>query len=220
MKFWTLATLIAFCCSISWGHARLTIPTPRSNDSGIKTGPCGGLARSATPTLVQGGQSLVLSWQETVNHPGKFLFAMSMGNDANFQSNPLVTVNDSQNSGALPHLYSTVVTIPNINCDTCTIQMIQSMEENPSAPSYYYSCADIKIVATSGGGNTSQGVENSTNKAAPAMAGCGLVKSDDLTPPPSMKYVALVAALMLMPFVVALGLRRRLQPVKVYKRRY
>lgn len=205
---------LLFCASLSWGHARLVSPTPRNNDSGIKSGPCGGLARSTNPTVLQGGQSLAISWQETVNHPGKFLFALSMAND-NFTQN-LASVTDNQNGGGLPHSYSTIVAIPNINCETCTIQMIQSMEENPNAPSYYYSCADVRIVASSntgggsdGGNNNAQGT-NQTDANSPKMGGCGLVKEDLPPPPPSMKYVGPVAALLSLPLMTTLYFRRRL----------
>jgi Lytic polysaccharide mono-oxygenase, cellulose-degrading len=202
---------IVFISSLSWGHARLVSPTPRSNDSGIKSGPCGGLARSANPMVLQGGQSLAISWQETVNHPGKFLFALSMAND-NFTQN-LASVTDNQNGGGLPHSYSTIVAIPNINCETCTIQMIQSMEENPNAPSYYYSCADVRIVATSGsgtgggGGNNAQGGAGQSQTDAPKMGGCGLVKEDLPPPPPSMKYIGAIAALALMPIAMVVRYR-------------
>lgn len=206
------SVVVSFCLfsSLSWGHARLVTPTPRSNDSGIKSGPCGGLARSANPTVLQGGQSLAISWQETVNHPGQFLFALSMENDI-FSTN-LASVTDNQNGGGLPHSYSTIVAIPNINCETCSIQMIQSMEENPNAPSYYYSCADIRIVAsTSSGGNGTVGGQGASQTTAesPKMSGCGLVKENTSNPPPSMKYALVVTALMLLPIALILYYRRR-----------
>jgi hypothetical protein len=131
-------------------HARLVSPAPRNNNAGIKTGPCGGLARTNNPTLVQGGQMLTVTWIETINHPGRFLFSLSYANDQGFQQNLLATIPDNQDNNVVPHNYSTQIMIPNVNCDTCTLQMIQSMEENPQAPSFYFSCADIRIVANPG----------------------------------------------------------------------
>lgn len=149
MKLISKILLFFLPACLSWGHARLVTPTPRNNNAGIKTGPCGGLARSATPLQVQGGQTLTVMWEETVNHPGRFLFSLSLANDLDFQNNLLATIPDQQNSGTdLPHRYQTTLTIPNINCDSCTLQMIQSMEENPAAPTYYYSCADLVITQT------------------------------------------------------------------------
>lgn len=133
--------------SLAWGHARMMNPVPRNNNAGIKNGPCGGLARSATPMVIQGGTMMMFQWEETINHPGKFLFSLSTtGNDQNFAL--MAMVPDDQNLGNnLPHRFQAQVMIPNINCPNCTIQMIQSMEENPAVPSFYYSCADVSIVA-------------------------------------------------------------------------
>ncbi len=216
-----LATLIVILSStVTFAHTRLVFPTPRNNNAGIKTGPCGGFSRSTDPTIVQAGQTITVSWEETVNHPGKFLFALSMGNDAGFQSNPLGTMIDTQNDGQTLHSYNMALTMPNVACDTCTIQLIQSMEENPNAPTYYYSCADVKIVANNvpinpGPDNPVSGQGVSTSKAtAPSMAGCGLVKSEDLPPPP-MKMVGVLALLLLLPFIMITQLRRRAQPVRV-----
>ena len=223
MTAFVTATVIALTLagSVTFAHARLVFPSPRNNNAGIKTGPCGGLAHSTDPTIVQAGQNVTVSWEETVNHPGKFLFALSMANDADFQSNPLGTMIDTQNDGQTPHSYTMTLTMPNVVCDSCTIQMIQSMEENPNAPSYYYSCADVKIVASNavpidpGGANPVSGQAVSTSKvAAPSMAGCGLVKSENLPPPP-MKMVGVIALLLLMPFIFITQLRRRPQPVRV-----
>mgnify|MGYP001273078717 CR=1 FL=1 len=144
----SIIIVILFSSIISWGHARLTSPTPRNNNAGIKTGPCGGLARSSTPTNVQGGKMLTVNWEETINHPGKFIISLSMKDDLNFAQNILKQVVDTQDNGSTPHVYTTQVLIPDINCSTCTLQLIQSMEENPTAPTYYYSCADINITSS------------------------------------------------------------------------
>lgn len=185
-----IGSLLLFS-NLAWSHARLKTPAPRNNNAGIKIGPCGGIARTNTPTVVQGGQLLTVSWEETINHPGKFILSLSMANDANFNANQLAQVIDTKNAtNDLPHQYSTQVSIPDIDCATCTIQMIQSMEENPAAPTYYYSCADIQIVksttvttvpATTGGTGGSSGNVNTQQitEKSPSFggAGCGLVDS-------------------------------------------
>ena len=178
MRLWGF--LIIFYFQNIYAHSVLTSPTPRSNDPGLKTGPCGGFSRIAAPKVVQGGEALTITWQEAINHPGRFIISMSMANDKDFASNKLATVIDNQNSGTTPHNFSTSVQIPNVNCDTCTIQLVQSMEENPNAPTYYYSCADIKIVAKATSApsptNTSQ-TSKATDGKGPAMASCALVKA-------------------------------------------
>lgn len=135
------------------GHANLkvngSIP-PRNAATGLKTPPCGGVARTATPKVITAGQTMTVEWQETINHPGRYEFYFSPAGDANFQL--LKTVEDVQNNavvGTNYHQYSTTVTFPNTTCENCTFQLIQVMTENPAAPSLYYSCADIKIQAAS-----------------------------------------------------------------------
>lgn len=143
-RFLGFALLLA--TTTAWGHARLTFPVPRNNNSGIKVGPCGGLARSANPMVVQGGSTMMVRWEETVEHPGRYIFSLSLANDQGFQNNILATIVDLQNNpNNIPHLYNAQITLPDIDCPTCTFQMIQSMEENPARPTYYYSCADLII---------------------------------------------------------------------------
>lgn len=188
MKYFNFFIMI-FTSSICWGHARLTSPTPRNNNAGIKAGPCGGLAKSAVPTIVQGGQMLTVQWEETINHPGRFIFSLSPANDIGFESQVLATIVDNQNAGvALPHRYQAQIMMPNMNCPNCTLQMIQSMEENPAAPSYYYSCADINITTSSVPPTNpppTGNVESIQNSTIPSQQfdrvkfgqGCGTVKS-------------------------------------------
>lgn len=204
--------------NLAHSHARMKTPAPRNDNSGIKSGPCGGLPHSSNPTVVQGGKSLTVNWEETVNHPGKFIISLSMGNDLGFQK--LQEVQDTQNDGLIPHAYTTTVMLPNTTCDNCTLQLIQSMEENPNAPTFYYSCADIKIAFT-GAGAPVQGQGVSTQAAAPAkMAGCGLVKNE-LQNPPNLKMVSLIGLILLCPLLMTLFLRgyggtgRRLRRVRV-----
>lgn len=141
-----LGLLIFLSVCQAWSHARLTFPVPRNNNSGIKTGPCGGLARSANPMVFKGGDTITVRWEETVQHPGRYIFSLSLANDQGFQNNVLATVIDVQdNPNNIPHLYQTQIKLPDIDCPACTFQMIQSMEENPARPTYYYSCADIVI---------------------------------------------------------------------------
>lgn len=141
---------ILFLSSMAGAHSRLTASNtikPRGTDPGVKIGPCGGLAR-VTPSVLSGGQTITVNWEETIHHPGRFEFYFSQAGDANFQL--LATVENSQNDNNVPHQYSTNITLPNVNCDSCTFQMIQVMLENPAVPSYYYSCADMQVKSATG----------------------------------------------------------------------
>lgn len=131
-----------------FAHARIKVTgalVPRSNDAGIKTGPCGGLPRLAQPATYAPGSTITVTWEETINHPGRYEFYFSPANDQNFQL--LATINDNQDGGGLPHQYTANITLPNVQCNACTLQMIQVMTENPAAPSLYFSCADIRLQA-------------------------------------------------------------------------
>src|SRR4029079_19042594 len=75
---------------------------------------------------------------------------------------------------------------PNKPCTDCTFQLIQSMEENPLSPTFYYSCADIKILAAYGAtptptpavdpGDPGQTTQSSNSPLPGAqMGGCGTI---------------------------------------------
>jgi hypothetical protein len=120
---------------------------PRDPNAGIKVGPCGPAPRSATPVKLKAGEDLLVEWEETINHPGYFRISFSQEGDAGFGGNILATVQDTQNTqvNGASHKYSKSIKVPNVNCTTCTIQLIQYMTENPATPSLYFSCADIQI---------------------------------------------------------------------------
>lgn len=140
---------------LALGHARWkvgsTVTPPRDNATGLKGGPCGGVARTKTPRAFKPGQTINVEWEETIDHPGYFRIAFSEKDDAGFDSNILVPqFNDTQNTAVttgMEHQYTTAVTLPNTLCTTCTLQLIQFMTENPSAPGQYFSCTDIQITA-------------------------------------------------------------------------
>lgn len=134
-------------------HARILSTAnlkARSTSPALKTAPCGDIARTATPQVLTAGSILVVNWEETVDHTGRFEFSFSASGDNNFV--PIKsgtggdsTVIDTQDGMAgLPHQYSTSLTVPSANCSACTIRMIQVMTEN-NPPSLYYSCADVQI---------------------------------------------------------------------------
>ena len=135
-----------------WAHAKLKPGASlklREDNPGIKTGPCGSMPRGNNITTLTAGQSLNVEWVETINHPGSFRIAFSPANDTDFDKNILATIPDDKDGTAdLPHSFSKTITVPSVVCDNCTIQLIQTMTENPANPSYYYSCADIKIIGT------------------------------------------------------------------------
>lgn len=138
-------------------HARLTYPTPRNTSSGIKIGPCG-VAKTNTPTVFTAGQQVTVSWTETVQHPGYYRIAYSPGSpapDNDFDQHVLKT--NITNPTGLTASQSTMITLPNITCTNCTLQLIQVMTEDPANPSPYFSCADFALVAPPDAGTPDAG---------------------------------------------------------------
>lgn len=151
----TLALLVATTLvpAVAGAHSRLLYPTPRNTMDGIKdaAAPCGS-ARSTNITVAKVGSLLRVTWEETIDHPGHYELLFSMANDTNFQflSNGAGTMMnnlpDTQVNGTMnpiPHRYQAMVKLPDTPCDTCTLQMKQFMSNTNT---YYYSCADIKLV--------------------------------------------------------------------------
>jgi hypothetical protein len=166
---------------ISWGHARLTNPTPRNNGDNNKNVdlPCGPGARGIPHTYMP-GQTITVQWEETINHTGYYEFFFSPANDQNFTS--LKVVQDMQGAlvGGQSNKYSTTITFPNVLCNACTLRMIQFMADNPNFP--YQSCIDIALTADgnppppAGGGGP--GTSTGPGSGAPAEPnvpgfGCG-----------------------------------------------
>lgn len=150
---WALAVVVASFGIKVFAHARLKTSgalVPRSTDPGIKAGPCGGVARLAAPAVYAPGTTITVNWEETINHPGRFEFYFSQAGDANFGT-PIAVRNKlaAENAaivGTNYRQYSASITLPNVTCTDCTLQMIQVMTEtNP--PSLYYACADVRLQA-------------------------------------------------------------------------
>lgn len=121
---------------------------PRSDSTSLKAAPCGNVARTNAPTQLTAGDVITVQWRETINHPGHFELQYSEDGDQTWTT--LKSIPDTQNgTNDLPHQFSTQLTLPTKACAQCTVRLIQSMEENPAAPSYYYSCADVSLRAAS-----------------------------------------------------------------------
>ncbi|HEX5263994.1 MAG TPA: SCE4755 family polysaccharide monooxygenase-like protein [Phenylobacterium sp.] len=128
-------------------------------------------------TEITGGEMLHVKVKETVYHPGHFRIALAVLDRAELPADPEDTVKDGPNGkpwsvsgkvdpnpkppvlvdGLWDHHtrvpgqeFETDVRIPNINCDHCSLQVIQFMEMHPINPDgrfTYHHCADLKITA-------------------------------------------------------------------------
>ena len=147
-----------------------------------KAGPCGGTNTdygkpSYAVTQAAGGSRLHLKVLETIYHPGHYRVALAVNSPAELPVDPKATTMDSdrgprsvsaeiQNPVQVPVLadglfvhtakvdaaFETDITLPNISCRRCTLQVIQFMAEhgvnNPGMFSYHH-CATVQITADS-----------------------------------------------------------------------
>jgi hypothetical protein len=166
---WLLATAITATAATSHAHLRVTSPPNRYGDE-QKAGPCGraGGGRSSNVTTFAPGQTITVSWQETIDHPGHFRISFDPDGDDDFVD-PAALDDVFTNSAVLvdnipdeaDRDYSVAVTLPDLECDTCTIQVIQVMYDKapPLGPpnsiygdnDIYYNCADV-VLRVGGGG--------------------------------------------------------------------
>src|SRR4051794_9093262 len=131
---------------------------------------------TAVITAMTGGDMLHLHVKETIYHPGHFRIALSVLDRAELPADPEDVTRDGPRGpisvsakvdpnpkapvlvdGIFDHHqrqagqeFETDVKIPNINCDHCSLQIIQFMEEhgvNPDGRFTYHHCADLKVMA-------------------------------------------------------------------------
>jgi hypothetical protein len=168
-------------------------------------------------TPVMGGSKLMLKVNETVSHPGFYRVALSiksraelpadnvvkdangmvllptstgMSATAEYQTNPVFPV---LADNLFPHtsgsMFSGEITLPNVNCDKCTLQVIEFMANHGSngdkAGFFYHHCADLKITADtskpvfdptagSGAGGASSGGAGGVGGAASGAGGASV----------------------------------------------
>jgi hypothetical protein len=126
---------------------------------------------------VQGGSTLHVKVQETVYHPGHYRIALAVNSRAELPADPDVTTRDGdrgpvsvsakiQNPAQAPVIvdglwahtdrsaiaqpFETDITLPNITCEKCTLQIVQFMAEhgrNADGDFTYHHCADLNITA-------------------------------------------------------------------------
>ena len=126
-------------------HVRMLTPKPRSTDT-VKIGPCGGIPRTKKPTYFVAGQEITVEWEEYTDHPGYHRILWSPGSDKNFVV-LLDNIPDKVKPTGASAMYSSTVTLPDTPGVDGTLQLIQVMTENPAAPTLYFACADIHLVA-------------------------------------------------------------------------
>lgn len=177
-------------------HIKLNSPAPRFvfDNAGQKTGPCGEGVLSGDITEFAPGDQIMVEWQETIDHPGHFRIALDPdGGDDGLEDptdyddfdTPNVLEDNIPDNGGIA--FSRLVTLPNIECEKCTLQLIQVMTDKPpwgpeGGNDIYYWCADIKISSSvpptsvttgAGSGGNGSGDGGSSSNGTPSSGGAG-----------------------------------------------
>ena len=144
-KFYSIFFIVVFLSSTSMSHILMKFPPPRNNNDGLKSPPCGNVAKTNNPMVMQAGSKITIQWDETINHPGYYRVAFSDGTDTQFEDRIIMNNIQDVEIGGVPRAYSQEITLPNEACENCTLQLFQFMAEDNEI---YYSCADITLVAS------------------------------------------------------------------------
>jgi uncharacterized protein (TIGR03382 family) len=159
--------------SVAMAHAVLTYPPPRTTE--LKSAPCGaaGSTRGTNVTTLAPGATIQVLFKETIDHPGHYRISFDedgqdffMPTDFNTNTEGQLNVIDDlipDIQGTLPaggRPYMVDITLPNVECANCTLQLIQMMTETATfeaANDIYFSCADITLAANAPDAGTNAG---------------------------------------------------------------
>jgi hypothetical protein len=160
--------LLVVLCSPAAAHLGLHDPPSRYGENILKIAPCGrgGGQRSTNVTTFEPGATIEVLWDEYVDHPGHFRIAFDDDGDDDFADPRCLRGCNSTTPTIELYADSTVlldgipdtprggesgarVTLPDIECDNCTLQVIQVMYDKPPYVSpgndIYYQCADLVL---------------------------------------------------------------------------
>lgn len=178
---------------VSHAHIELTSPAPRyTGNNTQKTGPCGmpNDTRGNNITYLEPGSTITVEWYETVNHPGHYRI---MFDDDGFDDFTVPAAYDDYcipgtDTGCLADniadaaggagTYSQDVTLPNIECDNCTLQVIQMMTDKQpygDGNDIYFRCADLVLQMGAGGGPST--TTSTTSSSGSGAGGAGTTSS-------------------------------------------
>lgn len=189
-------------------HVDLLEPSPRlaGSEGGIqlKNGPCGQTANARTDnvTVYEPGSTITVRWEEYLDHPSYYRVAFDVDGDDDFPvRSDMDAVDPSRDDPeaenpigqvVLAYLYEDVpqsvyemdVTLPDVECDNCTLQLIQFMYDkvgNRQDDEYYFQCADIVLEyseapgegGAGGASGAAGGVRLPQGGTSPGAAGMG-----------------------------------------------
>lgn len=212
IRTWLLLLAMISIPGTALAHVDLDDPPMRSGGD-QKQNPCANASPSSTRTEYVGGSTITVSWTETINHPGYFLISLDPNGDSfdgdgdgvgdhpespnasGFSSGDgaLVLLQVEDTNSAFGGKLSAEVTLPDIDCDQCTLQLIQMMSDKTPTSArptdhIYFRCADIKIVGTGAGPGPDEPVQaggapgtGGEGNAPPAPSGVAGAGGSELT---------------------------------------
>jgi hypothetical protein len=181
MRFSTFGFALAtFVAAPAWAHFQLQQPacwmSQDTSGSPQKLGPCGnegGGTPTGIVTAFQTGQTITVTINEIIFHPGHYRIAMSVNDRSELPAEPQVTAGATacgtvpiQNPPVFPVLADNVfphtapfngpqsmqITLPsNVTCSHCTLQVIEFMSDhalNVPGGCFYHHCADFSLQTT------------------------------------------------------------------------
>lgn len=174
-RFTSLFALGALLGSAGSAFAHISLDSPIDRGcTNEKSGPCGSSCDPARSnvTALEPGSTITVRWHETIHHPGHYRISFDDDGVDAFQDP--TSYDDIQASPTLPVLldgiedqpdkgqYEAQVTLPNVECENCTLQVIQVMtDKEPFGPEggndFYYRCADLSLRRGAGNGDAGPG---------------------------------------------------------------
>ena len=175
--------LCSICASAATAHIALTSHEPRHGSQLIKSGPCGvaGSSRGDAVYTYSAGETITLEWDEYIYHPGYFRISFDDDGDDDFvdpadyfdfYTNSTVLIDGlfEHGSPAGVSLYSTELTLPAVECDNCTLQLVQVMTDKPpyqvGTNDLYYNCIDLTLLPEPDGSLAATAVSSTLALAA------------------------------------------------------
>jgi hypothetical protein len=150
-------------------HLRLLAPMAREPgavvgggpNGSLKQGPCGQIVNGRTDkvSVFAPGETIEVTWDEFVNHRSHYRVAFDVEADDDFPLFPGPGVSEYDPTEACPvdgriilayeladrigGMHTLNVQLPDVECERCTLQVIQYMYETGSP--YYFQCADLAL---------------------------------------------------------------------------
>ena len=158
-----LGLCVAVCAAApAEAHIIITSHQTRLGKDQIKRGPCGGgdTARGDAVYTLLSGATIQIEFDEFIFHPGYFRVAFDDdGQDDfvdpadyfDFNTNDTVLMDNilpDHTRGDGP-IFTIEVTLPDVECDNCTLQLAQIMTDKPpytvGGNDLYYNCIDLVL---------------------------------------------------------------------------